>query len=143
MIIEQNKHTVETYGDVERNKVSIDPRNAEHIISILSSNLYSNPEESFLRETISNAIDSHREAGTKEPVILSIKPNGSKYNIIVRDYGTGISPERFDQIYRYIGSSTKRESNEYIGSFGKAIAEVKSLKKSGRLKLLIRGEGYI
>ena len=118
MIIEQNKHTVETYGDVERNKVSIDPRNAEHIISILSSNLYSNPEESFLRETISNAIDSHREAGTKEPVILSIKPNGSKYNIIVRDYGTGISPERFDQIYRYIGSSTKRESNEYIGHFG-------------------------
>ena len=143
MILEQNKEKIQTYGDVQQNKVSIDPRNAEHIISILSSNLYSNPEESFLRETISNAVDSHKEAGTTDPIILLFKVNGSKYDIVVRDYGTGISPERFDEIYRYIGSSTKRDSNAYIGSFGKAIAEVKPLKKSGRLKLLIRGEGYI
>ena len=134
MILEQNKEKIQTYGDVQQNKVSIDPRNAEHIISILSSNLYSNPEESFLRETISNAVDSHKEAGTTDPIILLFKANGSKFDIVVRDYGTGISPERFDEIYRYIGSSTKRDSNAYIGSFGKAIAEVKSLKKSGRLK---------
>ena len=118
MILEQNKANIETYGDVQQNKVSIDPRNAEHIISILSSNLYSNPEESFLRETISNAVDAHKEAGTTEPIILLFKRNGSKYDIVIRDYGTGISPERFDQIYKFIGSSTKRESNDYIGSFG-------------------------
>ena len=118
MILEQNKEKIQTYGDVQQNKVSIDPRNAEHIISILSSNLYSNPEESFLRETISNAVDSHKEAGTTDPIILLFKTNGSKFDIVVRDYGTGISPERFDEIYRYIGSSTKRDSNAYIGSFG-------------------------
>lgn len=118
MILEQNKEKIQTYGDVQQNKVSIDPRNAEHIISILSSNLYSNPEESFLRETISNAVDSHKEAGTTDPIILLFKINGSKFDIVVRDYGTGISPERFDEIYRYIGSSTKRDSNAYIGSFG-------------------------
>ena len=118
MILEQNKEKIQTYGDVQQNKVSIDPRNAEHIISILSSNLYSNPEESFLRETISNAVDSHKEAGTTDPIILLFKANGSKFDIVVRDYGTGISPERFDKIYRYIGNSTKRDSNAYIGSFG-------------------------
>lgn len=118
MILEQNKANIETYGDIQQNKVSIDPRNAEHIISILSSNLYSNPEESFLRETISNAVDAHKEAGTKEPIILLFKKNGSNYDIVIRDFGTGISPERFNQIYKFIGSSTKRESNEYIGSFG-------------------------
>jgi hypothetical protein len=87
MILEQNKEKIQTYGDVQQNKVSIDPRNAEHIISILSSNLYSNPKESFLRETISNAVDSHKEAGTTDPIILLFKANGSKFdigNIIVR-----------------------------------------------------------
>ena len=135
MILEQNKENVELYGDVQQNKVSIDPKNIEHVITILSSNLYSNPTESFLRETICNAVDSHKEAGSTEPVVLLFRQtSGSKYDVVIRDYGTGISPERFDQIYKFIGSSTKRESNDYIGSFGKAIAELKSLKKSGRLK---------
>lgn len=119
MILEQNKENVELYGDVQQNKVSIDPKNIEHVITILSSNLYSNPTESFLRETICNAVDSHKEAGSTEPVVLLFKQTDAlKYDVIIRDYGTGISPERFNQIYKFIGSSTKRDSNDYIGSFG-------------------------
>lgn len=120
MILENNKSSVETYGEIKEHEVSIDPSNLSHIITILSSNLYSNPEESFLRETISNAWDSHIEAGSKEPVILSILTNSTNSNVTVaiRDYGTGISPERFNEIYLNIGSSTKRASNEYIGAFG-------------------------
>jgi sensor histidine kinase regulating citrate/malate metabolism len=78
--------------------------------------------ESFLRETVSNAYDSHVEAGTEEPILLLIeddKESNYNYRISIRDYGTGISPERFEKIYRNIGSSTKRESNDFIGMFGK------------------------
>lgn len=119
MILNNNTVTVSSIGDIQENSVSIDPKNIEHIVTILSSNLYSNPEESFLRETISNAYDSHIEAGTKEPIILSIIEKAfDNYYISIRDYGTGISPERFKEIYLCIGSSTKRAENQYIGAFG-------------------------
>lgn len=121
MIIQNATSNATIVGDVAEHFVSIDPRNVEHIITILSSNLYSHPEQSFLRETVSNAVDSHKEAGVEEPIILSIIKHASyvsEYTISVRDFGTGISPERFNDIYLNIGSSTKRESNDYIGSFG-------------------------
>lgn len=120
MILNQSVSTVQTVGDVSEHQISIDAQNLEHIISILSTNLYSNPEQSFLREITCNAVDSHIEAGTKEPVIITFAFDSASldYVVSVRDYGTGISPERFKNIYLNIGSSTKRESNDYIGSFG-------------------------
>ena len=118
---------IEYIGEIKENKVGIDRENIDFIATLLTSNLYSNPFESFLRETISNAYDSHIEANTDHPIILMIDFKGSygfnyskePYNISVRDYGVGISPERFQQIYTNIGSSTKRESNDYIGGWGK------------------------
>lgn len=121
MILESNKNEVITVGDVKENAVRIDSHNIEHIVALLSTNLYSHPEESFLRETISNAIDSTIEAGSNEPVILKFSKctsDNNLYTVTIRDYGTGISPERFEEIYLSIGASTKRESNEYLGCFG-------------------------
>lgn len=106
-------------GDVEDNKVSIDTRNVDFITTLLTSNLYSRPFESFLRETVANAWDSQIEAGnTKHTVLILIQNDNYNYRVSVRDYGTGLSPERFNNIYRNIGSSTKRESNDYIGCLG-------------------------
>lgn len=121
---------IEYIGEIRENKVGIDRENIDFIATLLTSNLYSKPFESFLREAISNAHDSHVEADTDHPIILMIKQNihADRYNwiynptytfdISIRDYGIGISPERFQQIYTNIGSSTKRESNEYIGGWG-------------------------
>jgi hypothetical protein len=123
MIIKQD-NTVETQviGDIENNKVSIDKENIDFIATLLTSNLYSNPFESFLRETISNAYDAQVEAGTLDKnIILLIDDHGDddkELRISVRDFGTGISPERFNTIYNKIGSSTKRQSNDYIGGLG-------------------------
>lgn len=120
MIIDTSQGNVETYGDIKEFKTSIDPKNLEFITTLLSSNLYSDPEQSFIREIVSNAWDSHVEAGTTDTPVI-IKLCRSSYNdnsITIRDYGTGISPERFKEIYCNIGSSTKRDSNEFIGGFG-------------------------
>lgn len=115
MIINAATSTIETFGDIRSFKTSIDPRNLEYITTLLSSNLYSNPEQSFMREIVSNAWDAHVEAGNIDtPVIIKIEQD----KVTIRDFGTGISPERFSEIYCNIGSSTKRESNDYIGGFG-------------------------
>lgn len=114
MILNRNESEVSVLGDVQKYKVSIDEKNLNHIVTILSSNLYSHPMQSFLRETVANAVDSHLEANVNEPIIITITDN----DLAIRDFGTGISPERFQDIYINIGSSTKRSTNDYIGSFG-------------------------
>ncbi len=117
MIINTEESSVEVIGDIEEFKTSIDPKNLEFITTLLSSNLYSAPEQSFIREIVSNAWDSHVEAdNTDTPVI--IKFDSTNHSITIRDFGIGLSPERFKDIYCNIGSSTKRDSNDFIGGFG-------------------------
>lgn len=120
MIINTSQGDREVIGNVKEFKTSIDPKNLEFITTLLSSNLYSEPEQSFIREIVSNAWDSHVEANTTDtPVIIKFDNSSSNgKSITIRDYGTGLSPERFSEIYRNIGSSTKRDSNDYIGCFG-------------------------
>jgi len=127
MIINTNDANIETIGDVTEFKTCIDPKNLEFITTLLSSNLYSHPEQSFIREIVSNAWDAHVEANTTDvPVIIKIdckNLNSYRYkdyvgDISIRDFGTGLSPERFKEIYCNIGSSTKRESNDFLGGFG-------------------------
>ena len=103
---------------------------------MLTHKLYSNPLESFLREIVSNGWDSHVVANKKdEPVVITIEPNvdgsidvnadpvelfqDSKfYNISIRDYGTGMAPEDFNQYYMSLLATTKDTSDELIGGYG-------------------------
>lgn len=122
MILNQDKTTAVTVGEIQNNRVGIDTNNINFITTLLTSNLYSYPIESFLRETVSNAWDSQVEAGnTNVPILIKIhqiNEDDDCLTISIRDYGTGLSPERFDNIYKNIGSSTKRNSNDFIGCLG-------------------------
>lgn len=121
MIIQQNNNEKQAVviGEIKENKIGIDISNLEYLTSLLTTNLYSNPQAAFLRETVSNAWDSHKEAGVDTPIIVEFGYEDSNYYVRIKDSGVGISKERFNTIYKNIGSSTKRGDNEQIGGFGK------------------------
>lgn len=122
MIISKEQSQATVVGEIKNNRVGIDVNNINFITSLLTSNLYSLPIESFLRETIANAWDSQVEANnTNIPILVRITQieDTNDITISIRDYGTGLSPQRFNEIYKNIGSSTKRDSNDYIGALGK------------------------
>ena len=144
MIINAEQSNVQVLGDITEFKTSIDPKNLEFITTLLSSNLYSDPEQSFIREIVSNAWDSHVEAKTTDiPVIVRFGSDSNGYKVTIRDFGTGLSPQRFQEVYCNIGSSTKRESNEFIGGFG--IGKYSSLACSNTVYITsyYEGKAYI
>lgn len=119
MKLSKNEQEAIVTGNANLNEVSIDEENIGLLMTFISSQLYSNPIPSFIRETISNAWDSHVEANNSDPVILELGENTEgKYYCRIQDFGTGISKERFDSIYRKALSSTKRQDNKQIGGFG-------------------------
>lgn len=120
MIYKESESNTQVVGNIVSNKVSIQERDSDFILTILSSNLYSNPIGSLIREYASNAVDSHKEAGVDDPVIITLgkELSSGRYFFSVKDFGTGLSPERFNDVFLNLASSTKRQSNEYIGMWG-------------------------
>src|SRR5688572_11598686 len=93
------------------------------LFQMLRTNLYSDIHGSIIREVVSNVVDSHTEAGKKQAVgeVEWIDENrllGVDNQLIIRDFGVGLSPERMRTIYGNYLSSTKRDDNDSIGGFG-------------------------
>lgn len=91
-----------------------------HIINRLTD-LYRNPVEATVRETVSNALDAtnvYVEEGHEfKPVEISTPGHVSPY-FIVQDYGVGMSMEVIRKIYTQYGGTTKSGSYNQIGSYG-------------------------
>lgn len=62
---------------------------------------------------MSNAYDAHVEVGQDRPVIVDITED----EVIITDFGPGISPERIKMMYTFL-SSTKESTNDQIGGWG-------------------------
>lgn len=85
---------------------------------IVINKLYQNKAGAVLRELFANAWDSHVAANNIDTPIEIHMPSWLDQNFGIRDFGTGIPHDDFEDIYCNVGESTKEDSNEFIGAFG-------------------------
>lgn len=115
MILNTVKSEVQTSETLDHKQASISLNPV--ILHILSRDLYQNHIESPFREILINAIDAHTEAGTTRPVDIHL-PTMWDETFFIRDYGSGLSHERFMEIYLDYGNSDRRDSNDVHGGLG-------------------------
>lgn len=116
MLVKTNEFNV--MGDMpgEAVDMSLSGDSLEHIMDILSD-LYSNRPAAIVREYATNAIDSHIISGQTRPIEIST-PNRLNPNLVIRDYGSGMSKEVLISTYSKYGASTKRGNNLEAGQLG-------------------------
>lgn len=100
----------------EEIRMTIDENAMEHLVGILTD-LYSDPEMAVIREISCNAYDAHVAAGNSDPINVTL-PTSINPTFIVQDWGIGLDADDFRNIYSKYGTSTKRETNDQIGSLG-------------------------
>lgn len=85
---------------------------------VLSNSLYTNKIAAIIRELSCNAFDSHIDA-KKETVPFKVHlPNSQNREFKIRDFGTGIKEEDIYNIYTTYFTSTKTDSNDFVGCLG-------------------------
>lgn len=121
MILEKQKEAnVLVDGQAQESiGMSLDLDSAQILMQMLSKNLYSDDIGSTIRECASNALDSHRRAGVKDPIIVSFKEGDSyNYEFSVEDFGIGLDADDVKNIISKYGKSTKRDSATELGMMG-------------------------
>jgi len=122
MILEKQteSHILQEGTTQETVKMSLDLDSAQVLMQMLSKNLYSDSIGSTIRECASNALDSHRRAGSDKPIIVSFKRNNQAdtYEFAVEDFGIGLDADDVVNIISKYGKSTKRNSNTELGMMG-------------------------
>lgn len=100
----------------EKESIGFDAESMGVIADILST-LYSNPQRSVLREYIANAIDAHVIDKVTRPVEVQL-PSVRNPNLVVRDYGNGLSEEMMKTVFLRYVNSTKTDRDDQIGALG-------------------------
>lgn len=113
MITETQNKTVSKSGDFRSKACGIKQENMRYIASLLRNN-YSDPLLAIIREYVCNAVDE-TPAGKKTLITM---PTKLASTFMVRDFGKGLDEETMFELFTSYGESTKRNTNEKIGSFG-------------------------
>lgn len=120
MIITTEKETI--LGNGSKSKafsITASPK----VFKILSSDLYTNKIRAVVRELITNMIDAHALNGNLEKFIIQV-PGRLDPRFVCRDFGPGMSDfdiqgdDNSPGLYNSYFSSSKAESNDFIGGFG-------------------------
>ena len=85
---------------------------------VLSDTLYQDKVGSIVRETATNALDSHVMAGKADTPIEIHLPDSFEPWFSVKDFGVGLSKEAVFEIYTTYFMSTKDQSNDCTGMLG-------------------------
>lgn len=81
--------------------------------------LYENPIEAAVRETVSNAIDAvMRETSGSRPEVHIYTPTNLNPVLKIVDNGVGMTYEDLKEIYSRYGASTKTDDLDQIGAYG-------------------------
>ena len=88
------------------------------MFSILTDKLYQNKEGAVIRELSANARDAHVAANKADHPFDITLPSWVSNIFVIRDYGTGIDPDEFYDIYTNLGHSTKDHEDLSIGAYG-------------------------
>lgn len=120
MIITTEKETI--LGNGSKSKAFSIAANPK-VFKILSSDLYTNKIRAVVRELITNMIDAHALNGNHEKFIIQV-PGRLDPRFVCRDFGPGMSDfdiqgdDNSPGLYNSYFSSSKAESNDFIGGFG-------------------------
>jgi len=120
MILEtQSEGVVLEEGEVKGStNMEIDAESHIFLMRMLSK-FYADAIGSLIRETASNALDSHRECGVTDPIVVAFKQNkDGNYEFSVEDFGCGMDDQDVENVIKKYGKSTKRQSVNQLGAFG-------------------------
>lgn len=110
---------------------------------ILSDGIYSDKVRAIIRELSTNAYDSHVDAG-KESIPFDVHlPTVSEMYFSVRDYGTGMSKEKIENLYTTYFDSDRNTSDDFTGALGLGSKSPFSYTDSFTVESHYNGEKYI
>lgn len=109
---------VQRGGELVESMFGISKGDEAHILAILRDKLYSDKMLAVLREYTTNAMDAHVEAGCPDKPIDVTLPTRLEPELIIRDFGPGLSDDEVRNLYVMYGRSTKRNSNAVVGQLG-------------------------
>lgn len=113
-IVPQYEESMVSAGLTDSTKMTFST-DVSHLFALLSKNLYSDSKLAAVREIITNAWDAHIDAGiTDTPIKIRVEEG----SFVIQDFGSGISPEKFIELYGVVGGSSKRSDNRQTGGMG-------------------------
>lgn len=147
MKLSTQKRDVVKSENFETVNYGVSTENLVLLFKTLRTNLYSDLYGSIIREIVSNVVDSHTEAKKADAVgeVEWVEENrllGVDSQLIIRDFGVGLSPQRMKEIYGNYFSSTKREDNTAIGGFGLGSKVPFAYTDSFHIKTVFDGTEY-
>lgn len=113
-IVPQYEENMVSAGLTDSTKMTFST-DVAHLFALLSKNLYGNPQLAAVREIITNAWDAHIEAG-KTDTPIRIRNEGDSF--VIQDFGSGLAPDKFLELYGVVGGSSKRGDNRQTGGMG-------------------------